>query len=1012
MNWITKFSIKNAGLIFILMILLFGGGLYAVRTMKIENLPNVDIPYLQINIIYTGASPEQTLNDVVKPVEEKLSTVKGLKNLYTAAAANGASITMELDMDSNVNEAVKDVQNAVSKVKLPEGARTPEISKRGPSADPIFMFAMNGGGDEQTHIQHYLDNVVRPQLASIPGVSKADINGASDKKIYVKVKPDKLKEYRIPLDLVRQTLIANNINVPTGEVQINDLSMTLQIETKIKSVDELKNLSIPIVVSGPQPRVTSIKISDIADVTHEVGEMDSITRLNSSSAVVVSIFPNVDANAAEIVSLVKEKLSALQLPDGYSIATLRDDSIQVEKSVNSMLREAGFGALLAAIVTLLFLRNMRSTIIALLSIPMSILVTMIIMKYMGYSLNMMTLAGIAVAIGRVVDDSIVVIENIYRCIQITPKEKRGLEFVLTASKEVSQAILSSTVTTIAVFGPMAFVPGIVGKFFAPFAWSVTISLAFSLLIAITLVPLLSKLFLLHLDAKPHKESWVQRIYKGILKWSLQHKWIVILFSVAMLIGSSFLVPFIPRNLFPADKVTTYRFTADLTPGSSMDKTNEIAARVEQILSDTKALDNFTTIMKPSHVSIQMTMKEGADNTAFEEKVRNELKGFEKSVSTSFSGKSGTGSGTLYMVVNGPDLASIKKGADELEKAIQTVPGLADVRSNLEGIRKQISISVDNQKAAEKGLQAANVQSAIRNLISGSTVTKVTLDGKSTEVNVGLQSDPVNSIEQIKNQQIASPIGELVAIADIATVEETTSVTSINRLNQQEYVAILGKIVSQNSSGVQEQIEQKLKEVQIPQGVTYYFDGEAKILKEGFRNMIMAIVVSVILVYLVMMVSFGEMLAPLSILFSLPFIFVGAFIGLYVTGESLGMPALVGILMLIGIVVTNAIVLIDRIIQNRHKGKSLYDSIIEAGVTRVRPILMTALATVGALIPLAVTAEGGLISRSLAIVVISGLTTSTLLTLVIVPIAYTLLEQMRNRLVSSSPFRSEKRHSGI
>ncbi|MGZ4033211.1 MAG: efflux RND transporter permease subunit, partial [Tumebacillaceae bacterium] len=640
----------------------------------------------------------------------------------------------------------------------------------------------------------------------------------------------------------------------------------------------------------PSLSVTSLKLSEIADVTYGTTKEGNYTRLNGKPAVVIGIEPSIGANTVDVVKQVQVKLNAFKLPKGYTLTTLRDQSVEIEKSVYAMLREAAFGALLAAIVTLLFLRNLRTTIVALLSIPLSILITMIVMNFMDYSLNMMTLAGVAVAVGRVVDDSIVVIENIYRRIQLSTPEERDTNFVVSATREVSQAITSSTVTTIGVFAPLAFVPGIVGKFFAPFAWSVVIALAFSLLIAITVVPMMSRLFLMRLKPVEHRENALQRVYTRLLHWSLGHKLIVIGLCVLLLVGTGLLTPKIPVNFFPAEKAKYYTLNVDMPIGTSLAKSNDVAMRVEQIIGDSKAAQNYNTTVSPGQVAVQITLKDTADPVTFETTMRDKTKNLGTGIKTALNAQGmSPGGGGLVMIINGPDLDTIKQTAQDMQKVIEGVPGVADVQSNIQGVQPQVTIAVDDAKAAANAVNPAMIAGAVRDMISGEAATNVVYQDKTTEVNIGLKVSALNSTDQIARQKITNMAGNDVTIGDVATVKQTTGPTSIQRLNQQEYVSINGKFTTQNSSGVQSEINKRVATVALPEGVSYYFEGEAKQIGEGFNNMFLAIGVSIVLVYMVMMVAFGEMLAPLAILFSLPFIFVGVILGLLSTGESLGMP---------------------------------------------------------------------------------------------------------------------------
>lgn len=1147
MSFFTRFSLKNIGLIFIIIALIFGGGIYATSSMKMEQYPNV---------VYPGATPSQVSEDVGKPIEDEFSKLSNLNNLYVISSANNANVMLEFSMTADMDKAESDVTEALAKVKLPDTAKAAAIQKMGPTSQPIYLFAVKGNGDAPDKVQSFIEDKMKPKLATIPDIADVAIYGTTDKQVTIKIDPDKLKQNNLTLDKVNQAIQASNLSAPTGQVTIDDKVMAVQVGKQLTSLDEIKNISImniqqnnkgmtdalssfsngfkqiggtigtlgksvgmtskqsellqqeilvttgisqlagqlqtdqmklqalmsntsasqapggqgagmgtgqggstqgnaqevqalklkiqaeqnkltelqgalkklqagidsisksnaqnlssmskgsnsgainsaPSTSTSPAVTINTVKLSDIATVTYEAGEQANITRLNGKPATVVAIQPNLGSNTVEIVKNVREKLKEVTLPKGYEIPTLRDESVTINNSVQSMLREAMFGALLAAVVTLLFLRNLRTTIIALLSIPLSIFVTMFFMKQMDYSLNMMTLAGIAVAVGRVVDDSIVVIENLYRRILTSKKEERNVGFVLSATKEVSSAITSSTITTIGVFIPLAFVPGIVGKFFAPFAWSVVISIAFSLVIAVTVIPVLSKLFLLNLKPVEHHETVIQKIYKKVLEWSLHHKTIVIGFSVLLLLTSILGVKKVPINFFPQEKSSFYNVSTDMPVGTSLDKANSLAAQVEKVLADTKEVANYQTTVTAGHSAIQVTLKENADTKKFEDTVRKRTDHFGKDFITTLKATGNTpGGGGLSMIITGSDVNSINKAAAKYEEAIKNIPGLAEVTSNVKAVRPQVSITVDNDKAVQNGIYQGMIAGTVRNMISGSTVSKVVLNNKTTDVNVQLDAGKLDSLQKMADQKITNSLGDDVSLKDIATVKETTGPTSIQRLNKMEYVSINGKFTSNNSAQIQKLIKQKVSTIKVPKGVSYYFEGEAKSISEGFTNMFLAIGVSIILVYLVMIVTFSEMLAPFAILFSLPFVFVGVIFGLLLTHESLGMPALVGILMLIGIVVTNAIVLVDKVKQNETAGMNTFDALIEAGTIRIRPILMTAVATVGALTPLALSTEGGLISRSLAIVVISGLTTSTLLTLVIVPVVYSILNKIRSKL---------------
>lgn len=1121
MDKIIRFSMKNTGAMILAIIMIIAGGFYSASTMKLEEMPNVDIPYLSVAIVYPGATPEQALNDIGKPMEQALSGLNGLKNLYVTGRSNVATALLEFDMNQSMSVVEKDLNSALATLKLPDGAQKPTVSKNGPSAAPIFTFAITGPTDQAT-IQQYINEQVKPLFSSIQGISSVDVNGMSEKKLFVRLDPDKMNNEKLTIDKVKQALLANNISIPAGQVEIDGKSMNVEVGKKINSVDDLKNTDIVIIeqdmsgltnaftsigqgmgqlgqgmgqltkgqmliqgqleimqginglsmllfadqstlaqlkaqdpknpqipgleakIKGEQGQIAQLQaqlaslqqqakaagvdvattlkgmsqgtsgtnsatagmkirvvpLSSVADVTYGSGQDTMITRLNGKPAVIAGITSQPGTNTVDIIKQVNQKLDKLNLPEGYKVQKLQDSSVSILKSVNGMLREALLGALFAVLVTLLFLRNLRSTLVAIISIPLSIFASMIFLRWLDYSLNTMTLAGMAVAVGRVVDDSIVVIENIYR--RLRASQERSGNLILKAAKEVGGAVTSSTLTTVAVFAPLSFVSGIVGKFFVPFAITVVVSILFSLLIALTVVPLMARLFLLKIEPHEPKENGLQRVYRNILSWSLHHRKIVLISAVLLLAGSLSLIPIIPKNFLPAEKTDSYGLKVTLPVGTAMDKGNQMAVKVEELLQSSKYVKNYETYVTGEQITTQIKLKDTItkeDNRQFEKDMQKGLTTLGSDVRTALTPQGlASGGGGLFIVVNGADLPTLKKASDQIVTAIKSTPGLADVDTNLSGGKPQISVEVDPVKAAEKGLNPAMVASAIRQMIDGDAVTNINLNGRTTEINLGVNVGKLASIAKLGEQTITNMSGEQVKVADVATVSEKPGPTSIQRLNQQEYVSVSGRFTTDNTSQVQKQVEEKIKSLSLPKGVTYAFEGEAKQISEGFSNMIIAILVAILLVYMVMMIAFGEMIAPLAILFSLPFIFVGGVAGIFIFNEALGMPALVGFLMLIGIVVTNAIVFVDRALKNREKGMEMMDSLIEAGVTRIRPILMTAVATIGALLPLAIMGEGGLISKSLAIVVISGLTTSTLLTLVIVPVAYYVLDRMRNRIL--------------
>jgi multidrug efflux pump subunit AcrB len=993
-KWI-KFSLRNAGVIFIAMLMVLVGGFYSVKTMKMESMPNVDIPYVVVQVPYVGATPEQALQDVGKPLESALSGVQKVKNLYIESHSNYVLSILEFEMDKKMDEAEKDVTTAVSSVNLPDGAGKPIIIKDGPSAAPVFSFALSSEKVSRTELSQFLNDRIKPSLVTVDGIGKITANGEAEKQLIVELDPAKMKEKGMSYDAVKLAITSHNFSFPAGQVDLNGKTLNVQADDKISSIQDLKD--VQLAVPGPTG-IQTYPLSDIAKIEFGTKKETVYTRINEKQGVLVEVTAQPGSNAVDVVNQIKEKLEEMNLPTEYELTYLYDTSKDVEKSVNTMLREVLLGTLFAVIVTFVFLRNVKATIVAILSIPLSILAAMITMKFLDYSLNMMTLAGIAVAVGRVIDDSIVVIENIYRRTLTTTK--RNERMVLSAAKEVGGAVLSSTLTTMAVFGPLSFVPGIIGKFFAPFGITVLVALAFSLIVSLTVVPLLAKLFLLKMKHEEPKENYIQKAYKGALYWALHRRAITIGIAIVVFAGSLALVPMIPKNFLPEEKAASYRLTAELPIGTSLDQADILAKEIENLVRDQENVENVQTIVTGENIrfsinlSEEITIEESKD---FENITREAMTEFEDKAKIALSPIGITGGGGSFMlIVEGGNAKDLEKAGEVIVDAIDDIEGLTNVKTNLSGVKPQLNIEVDEQKAAEHGLNPMMVSAFIRNLIAGENIANVQVDEQTTPLTLSVKTEELSSTKTILDQSITNMLGNQVKLSEVAALTEKPGPTGLFRLNQQEYVEVTGRFVTDNVSGVQDEVTKAVEALNLPEGIKTRSEGQAAAMSEGFTNMMIAMGIAVILVFIVMLVTFGNMTAPIAILSSLPFLFTGGLLGLYITDQALGMPALVGFLMLIGIVVTNAIVLMDRVMQNEKNGMELTASLIEAGITRIRPILMTALATIGALLPLALSSDGGLISRSLAIVVITGLLTSTLLTLVIVPTVYHVLKSMKVR----------------
>lgn len=978
-SWI-RFSMNNGVALLLIVAILIGSGLFAMNSMKKEKYPAVDIPYLTVRILYPGASPAQVMDAFGQDLEAELNRLDRLENLYVTARTNYFVATMNFEMGVDMDDAEINARSAVGKVKLPASVKDINYSKDKLDGD---VYAVGVWGNDQAAVQAFVKDQLLPAYRSADGIDRIDTNGILDDMAVITLRDSDMRKHGLDAEQVKLAVTSAQLSVPIGNWDTDEQRLPIRVGGTIESLEQLKSLLIPTAQGG-------ITLATVADVEYERDE-DEQVRMNGQPAAFLSIVGKGGYDSVKLVDDLIEAENKLTLPAGVSKKVTTDRTEEIEQSVNSMLREVLLGACMAMLVTLLFLRNFRSTLIAIISIPLSMVASMLVLKQLDYSLNIMTLAGIAVAIGRVVDDSIVVIENVFR--RVRKSADRDDQLVEDATTEVSRAITSSTLTTVAVFLPMAFVPGIVGAFFRPLAWTIVVSLLFSLLVAITIVPLLSKLSLLKVKHKEARETALQRIYRRMLGWSLAHRLVTLFLALVLLLGSLAILVTgqLGFNFLPTEPTRDFSVEVTMEEGANLQATQKVVADIETRIKQHPVHD-LATEVRSQNANLSFELDESAgDSKAFESTIRDGLKQVQGAKTITLTGKQGIGSNELMITVNGPDTESIRQGAQMMVDAIQDVEGLEDVHHTGTSEKPEVQFVADGRKLADAGLNNALVAQAMNRAIGGETLVTAMLDGRSTAIKLRtgeslVQPAPIESLNEIKVTNLA---GQPVRLGDVGSWERTLNPSSIMRLNQQQYLQINGTFTDSNTGGVIATVESKLNALKLPAGVTWESLGASKEMNDGFVNMGLALGISIFLVYLVMLLSFGEWLTPFVILFSIPFSLIGALTGLWIVGEPVGMPAMIGLLMLNGIVVTNAIVLLERVRANLKQGIERDAALVEAGVTRLRPILMTAIATVGALFPLALSSEVGLVSRALAVVVIGGLSTSTLLTLIIVPVLFSL-----------------------
>ncbi|WP_127587782.1 efflux RND transporter permease subunit [Paenibacillus koleovorans] len=1058
MKGIIHFSLNNKFALWILTIIVTVAGLYAGVTMKQETIPNIEIPILTVNTVYPGATPQEVADKVTMPLEQRLKNLGGVSEVISTSSENVSSIIVNYDYNKNLDKAEDELRQAVSSFQRPEGVHEVQVTRINFNAFPVVSLSIAGENKSLDEITTLVNNEMKGSLESIEGVGTVTISGQQLKEVVLTFNKDKMKQLGLSEDTVKGIVQASALRVPLGLFEMEKSEKAIVVDGNITTIDDLNNISIPAIPSGagqaaggagagigagagvgtggatpgagtgagagaptgaPAGGIPTVKLKDIADV-RLMTRPESISRTNGNPSIGINLTKTNEANTVSVVNAAKDIGTQLEKDHpGVKVLVMFDQGKPIEESVKTMLNKALFGAIFAIIVILLFLRNIRTTLISVVSIPLSLLIALVVLKQMGITLNTMTLGAMTVAIGRVVDDSIVVIENNYRRMHLRSEPLKGKALILDATREMFLPIMSSTLVTIAVFLPLATVSGPIGQIFLPFAWTMVFALLASLLVAITIVPMLTHSFFRrgvkikenqahHDDDKP---GALGMFYRRVLNWSLGHKLITFIIAIVLLLGSFGLVPVIGTSFLPEEEEKYAMITYSPAPGGLLADSEQTALKAEKFILERDKVINLQYSVGgqnpfspgPSKSALFFVQYENETKNFAEEKDKllEELKKLEPNGNWSFMdfGGGGFGGSKLSMSVYGENLAEIKTAVDQIQKSLAEDSSFEKIDSSLSKTYEQYTLVADQHKLSQLGLTAGQVAMSLSPVRQRPELTDVKVEGKTYKVYVNVEQTQYNSIADIENKTIKSPLGVEVPLKDVVKVEKSTSSNSVTHKNGKLYVDVTANITVKDVGKASAAAQDKVKALSLPPTVKVDFGGVTEQITETFTQLGMAMVAAIAIVYLLLVITFGGGLTPFAILFSLPFTVIGALLGLWIAGETLSASAMMGALMLIGIVVTNAIVLLDRVRHKEMEGLSTREALLEAAGTRLRPILMTALATVGALLPLALGFEstgGSIISKGLGVTVIGGLLSSTLLTLLIVPIVYELLSKFRRK----------------
>ncbi|WP_216828642.1 efflux RND transporter permease subunit [Alkalihalobacterium elongatum] len=1015
---LIKESVKRpVGVIIIALVMIILGGV-SLSGLKVDLMPDLDLPIAAVATSYNGAAPQEVENLVTRPLEGALSATEGLSTMQSISTQNQSLIILMYDFNTDLDAVMLDLRDRIDMVRttLPDGAGSPSAMRFDPNQFPIMQIGISADM-ELTRLTNIAEDNIIPRMERILGVASVNLTGAQEREILVEPDLTLMQNNGLTISQLSQMIGGENRSAPAGEIKRGGEEMPLRMIGEFRTISEIENINIPLRTGE------TIKLSDIAVVKDTFKEMSSFAYVNGEPTLSIDISKQGDANTVDVADAVNREIERLQreLPQGVTLTPIMDSSIFIKESIKSVTMNMILGGAMAVLVLLLFLRSFRSTLIIGLSIPIAVISAFTLLYFAGETVNIITLGGLALGIGLLVDSSIVILENIYKYRERGYSQK---EAAIKGASEVSSAVIASTMTSLVVFVPILFTQGIAAELFLPLALTVGFTLIASLAVALTIVPMLSGLLLpeMKVEEDPkglgklsvqigHFLEGINNKYRGVLKWSINHKKTITFGTLFLLVASLGTVKFVGLELMPAFDQGEISASFELPPGTAIEETQATVAELEEFLLDTGVTDvvytsiggggmmgagggsnsgDFYIRLVPASEREVTTNQVIKDFAAFAET----LPDIELNV---FSFESdGMGGNPIEVEVRGEDFDTLKVIADDLSEIISDIPGTKNVTHSMGETRPEMQIHVDRDVAIQYGFTYAEVMDTVRSSVSGQVASLMRTEGQEVNITVILPEENRENFTQLQNLPLVTPTGDTVLLSTIADFVQADGPNVINRQNQTRGVAVTGDIMERDLGSVIAEVETELNQYIFPEGYDYQIGGDYEMMMEAFFDLALALTLAIFLVYAVMAFQFEKVLYPFIVMFSLPATFIGIMAGFLITGRPLSAPAFIGVIMLAGIVVNNAIVLVDYINKLRDRGMTREEAILEAGPTRLRPILMTMLTTVLAMVPLAIgIGEGAELQAPMATVIVFGLTFSTVITLVLVPVIYIYTDNFTN-----------------
>ena len=1038
--WLTRVSINNPVFAAMIMLALMVIGLLATFRMKVEEFPNIEFPFVVVNTVYSGASPEVIETDITKKIEDQVNTIAGVKEVTSVTQQGLSQVIVQFDLNIPSDVAAQNVRDKLALVTptFRDEVTTPIVAQYNPADAPVVSVTFRSDKMSLRELSTYLDNTVKKQLQTVTGVGRVDILGGRQRQIRVLLNPTQMNAYKVSVNQISNALRSENVELPVGTINNQNQEMVIQVNGLVKTPNEFNQIIVAQNRSSTGA-IVPVYLSQVAQVVDGQAEAESASLQNGQPAVAMDIIKMSDANVIDVVDKTQQRLAEIQatLPPGVTMTVVADSSKSIRGSLNNVVRTLIEGAILAVFIVWLFLGSWRSTIITGLTLPISLLGTLAAIWTFGFSINMMTLLALALCIGLLIDDAIVVRENIVRHVGMGKHHRQA---ALDGTQEIGLAVLATTLVIVAVFLPVAFMGGIIGRFFYQFGVTVSTAVLLSLFVSFTLDPMLSSIWpdpdAVHQHDRLNERvsfrkrpiAWLlagfQRLldrltnlYSHILAWSLRHRLITVFIAIGSLVAAFFAVGLVGKEFVPQADMNEIKVKFETPVNANLDYTQQKAAQINAVLQSFPEVTNtYATVNAMSYsgnnrvqVNVSLVPKDertrGLDalNRAMREQLQ-QVGGIKvTSVAAAAMAVSG-GLKPIMISIKGNDLTELQRLSNEFMQKLSNVNGLVDLESTLKQPKSMVNVTINREAANDAGLSIGQIGQALRPLLAGDNVSTFKDDnGNNIDVNVRLNDDNRQTISQLQSMYLSSsrmdsngqPI--LIPLSQVANFSETLGAPQINRRSLFREVVVQANTDGRPAGDIGADITNIQNEMKLPPGYSFAVQGSNKDMAESIGYATTALGLAIVFIYMLLGSQFNSFLYPVAIMASLPLSLIGVFFALFLFGSSLNMFSIIGIIMLMGLVCKNAILLIDFIKESLSNGLSRTESIMLAGQTRLRPILMTTAAMVMGMVPLALgIGEGSEQQAPMAHAIIGGVITSTLLTLIVVPVIYTYLDDGKQR----------------